>query len=341
MSNNSIISLSTALADAVAAASASVLRVLHPRFPGTAVLWDDAGHVITEARRARSRDGRLRLELPDGSPAGATLVGRDPATDVSVWKLEGEALPAGLVAPDWASTTDPVRVGELVLVLGRPGPGARATLGLVSQVGGAWRSPLGAPVDRFIDVDGSLPRGFAGGPLVAADGRFLGLNSRRVVHGGTTIPAATLRRVVAELVEHGAVHTAWLGVGVQGVALPEAVATELGRERGVLLSAVEAEGPAAAAGLLVGDILVSLDGDALSSLDDLVLALHGGRAGEEVEVGLVRGGELRQVAVTLGRVESTVQERGGCGHGGHGHHGRHGGRGRGGPGRRGRGSRRG
>lgn len=339
MSNDTITSLSTALADAVAAASASVLRVLHPRFPGTAVLWDDAGHVITEARRARSRDGRLRLELPDGSPAEATLLGRDPATDVSLWKLEAEALPAGLVVPDWADGADGPRVGELVLVLGRPGPGARATLGMVSQVAGAWRSPLGAPIDRFIDVDGSLPMGFAGGPLVAADGRFLGLNSRRVVHGGTTIPAATLRRVVSELAEHGAVHTAWLGVGVQGAALPEAVAAELGRERGVLLSAVEADSPAAKGGLLVGDILVSLDGEPLATLDDLVLALHGGRADAEVAIGLVRGGELRQVAVTLGRVESSVQERGGCGHRSHGHggHGGHSHR----HGRRGRGSRRG
>ncbi len=326
MTESNIMSLSTALADAVAAASPGVLRVLHSRFPGTAVVWDDQGHILTEARRARSRDGLLRFQLPDGTEAEATLVGRDPATDLSLWKTEAE----GLVVPPWDTGGVSPRVGELVIVLGRPGSGVRATLGMVSHAGGPWRSPLGARVDSLIEVDAALPPGFAGGPLVAADGRFLGLNSRRVVHGGTTIPAATIGRVVAELLEHGAVHTAWLGVGVQGVDLPEAIAKELGRSRGLLLSAVEDGGPAAAAGLLVGDILVSLDGEELEALDTLVLALHGGRAGQEVAVKLVRGGQLQELGVTLGKVENTVQERGGCGHRHHGHRGP-------GPGRRGRG----
>ena len=323
--NNNLSSLSTALADAVSAASQSVLRVLHPRFPGTAVVFDDQGLVLTEARRARSRDGVLHLGLPDGSTAEASLVGRDPATDLSLWKTAAE----GLVAPNWREATE-LRVGELALVMGRPGASIQAALGMVARVGGAWRSPLGAPVEHYIEVDASLPPGFAGGPLVHADGGFLGLNSRRIVHGGTTIPSATLKRVVAELVAHGAVHTAWLGVGVQPVSLPAEVAGQLGRERGVLLSSVEADSPAAQGGLLVGDILVSLDGEVIDSLDALVLALHGGRAGKEVPVGVVRGGVHAERSLTLGRTEDTVQERGGCGHHGHGHR-------RGGPhGRRGR-----
>lgn len=327
--NNELNAFSEQLADVVGALAPSVVRILHPRFPGTGIVWSAEGHILTTARRAR-RGGPIQVSINGGDAQEAVLIGRDPGSDLALWKVDAE----GLSPAPFDDDSRAPRVGEIVLTLGRPGPSVGAAFGLLSGVGAAWRSPLGAAIDRYLNVDGSLPPGFAGGALVRSSGAVLGLNSRHLSHGGTTVPASTIRRVVAELLEHGEVKRPWLGVGVQQVALPSDVASGLERSRGVLVTALEADSPAAAAGLLVGDTLVALGQDPVSSPDELLLALARAGAGAGVRVHLVRGGKLELLDLEVG--ERTVEERrgprgrkgGGHGrgpwhrHGGEGHRGR-------------------
>ena len=170
---------------------------------GIAGLGD--GIVVTAAHTLH-RDEGLRIGTAEGTHA-ATLVGLDPGTDVAVLRVDG-ALPA----PKWRDGEP--RVGELVLALGRPNGGIRATLGIVSFVGGARQTAQGGRIDRWLEVDGTLPPGFSGGPLVDADGAVLGMNTSSLARGGGTVPVATLRRVVDGILAHGQVRRGWLGVEI-------------------------------------------------------------------------------------------------------------------------------
>ena len=200
--------------------------------------------------------------------------------------------------PAWADP-ESLRVGHLVLALGRPGASVRATMGIISVLGKAWRTPAGGPVDRYIQTDTVMYPGFSGGPLVDAQGRFVGLNSSALVRGvSITVPAPTLNRVVRELQEHGSVRRGYLGVGAQPTRLPDAVAAELGQETGLLLVSVEQGSPAEEGGLFLGDTLVSLGGSPVRHMDDLFNGLDGDRIGKPITVRILRGGQLVELTVS-------------------------------------------
>ena len=190
-------------------------------------------------------------------------------------------------------------MGHLALALGRPGANVRATLGIVSAWGNAWRTPAGGPVDRYLQTDTVMYPGFSGGPLVDAQGRFVGLNSSALVRGvSITVPAPTLNRVVRDLQQHGSVRRAYLGVGAQPTRLPDAVAKELGQETGLLLVSVEQGSAAEQGGLFLGDTLVSLGGDPVRHMDDLFSSLDGDRIGKPLTVRILRGGQLMELTVS-------------------------------------------
>ncbi len=351
----SLSSFSDHLADAVEAASAFTLRVGRGRRIGTGTVW--APGLVVTTHRSTGSEGPVPLTLPDGREVEGELVGRDPATDLALVRLPEEAadLPAAT-----ASERSP-RVGNITLALGRPGSGVRAALGMVSAIGDAWHTSLGGAVDRWIEVDGTLPPGYSGGALLAADGSVLGINTRALVRGGTTLPAATVSRVVARLEEGGDGEPGWLGVRIQAVRTPDAEGAEVD---GLLITGARSTSPAATAGLRVGDILTGIAGDPTPTHAAL-LAATSHRAGKEVEVTFLRGGKLTTLAVELGTRPQRRSRRGsssssddehqgqdrhqhsnggdrhghGHGHGdggqGHGDHGRGGRGGRGG--RRGRG----
>jgi S1-C subfamily serine protease len=289
--------LSNALAEVVEKAGASVVRVEgRSRLPASGIVWSAEGAIVT-AHHVLEQEDNIKVGLPDGRTVDASLVGRDPTTDLAVLRISA----AGLEVPPWADA-DQLKVGNLALALGRPGRNVRATLGIVSALGRAWQTPAGGTIDSYLQSDVTMYPGFSGGPMVDARGRFLGVNSSALLRGGTTItiPAATVRQVAQTLLDHGRVRRGYLGVGAQPTRLPQAVATQLGQETGLLLISVEPNSPAEQGKLFMGDTLVSLDNQPVRHLDDLFALLNGDRAGKSVPVRILRGGQTHDLSVTIG-----------------------------------------
>jgi len=288
--------LSDAMAGIVESAGRSVVRVEgRRRLAASGVVWSADGVILT-AHHVVHADDEIGIALPDGNSAGARLVGRDPSTDLAVLRTDAP----GLVAAERTAGQE-LHVGHLVLALGRPGRTVQATLGIVSALGGEWRTPAGGMVDRYLQTDVVMYPGFSGGPLVDVGGRLVGMNTSALLRGvSLAVPVPTLERVVESLLTHGRVRRGYLGVGAQPVRLPQAIAQQLGQETGLLLASVNAGGPADTAGLLLGDTLVSMDGQPLRHMDDLVAALGGDRIGQEARIRLLRGGQIQEIGVVIG-----------------------------------------
>lgn len=177
-----------------------------------------------------------------------------------------------------------------------------ASLGVIGAIGGPWRTSRGTQVDGYYRTDITFFPGFSGGPLVDTNGRVLGINSSRLGRGtGLTIPAAAVDKVVAQLLSGGRIRRGFLGIGSQPVRLPEALAANAGGQTtGLLIVNVEPGSPAAAGGLLIGDILIALAGAPIRDTDDLQAQLGGDRAGRPAVLTVLRGGERLEVTVTIG-----------------------------------------
>ena len=287
--------LSNDLAETVATAGPAVVRVeARDRLPASGIAWSADGVVVT-AHHVVERDDNINIGLADGRTIPAALVGRDPTTDLAVLRAET----SGLSAPSWAGADD-LRVGHLVLALGRPGNNVRATMGIVVALGKSWRTPSGGTLDRYLQTDLVMYPGFSGGPLVGSDGRVLGLNTSALLRGvSLTVPSSTIRRVVEALLAHGRISRSYLGVGSQPTRLPEGLVEQLGQETGLLLVSVEPGSPAEEGKLYLGDTIVALDGQPVRHLDDLLSNLGSDRIGNTVPVRIVRGGQVQEVDVTL------------------------------------------
>lgn len=288
--------VSEAVADVVEQASAFVVRVnARRRQPASGIVWSADGLIVT-ANHTVQREDEIGVGLPGADDMKATLVGRDPSTDVALLRVDA----TGLQTAAWLGE-DAIRVGLLALALGRPGSSVEASLGIVSALGGSWRTGGGGKVSHFIKPDLVMYPGFSGGPLVAGNGEVIGMTSSALLRdSGVALPAATLTPVVETLLAHGHMRRGYLGVGVQTVRLPAATTDELNQKSGVLLTSVEADSPAEAANLLVGDILVAFDGEPIRQADDLSALLASGRASQTVEAKIVRGGAVQLISVTVG-----------------------------------------
>jgi S1-C subfamily serine protease len=244
--------------------------------------------------------------LADGSTAAATLAGRDPTTDLAVLKVDDAKVPVASFA-DAAG----VRVGTLVLALGRPGPAVTASLGVISTVGGEWRTWHGGSIDRFVRLDISIYDGFSGGPLIDASGRVLGINTSGLSRGAAlAIPASTVNRVVDQLVKSGRVARGYLGLGMQAVRLPAALVSRhaLPNDVGLMVVSAEPGGPGDRAGVMIGDVLVAVGGKPVVDPSELLGLLGGERIGTNLAVRLVRAGEPTDVTITIG--ERPAEPRG-------------------------------
>jgi S1-C subfamily serine protease len=294
--------LSGSLAAAVETASPNIVRVeARRRLPASGIVWSADGVIVT-AHHVVEQDDNIGIGLADGRTVGATLVGRDPTTDVAVLRIQGNSI-AGLQPPTWIGAEN-LKVGHLALTLGRPTNSVMATLGIVSALQKDWRTPAGGQFDYYLQTDALMYPGFSGGPAVDAAGRFIGMNTSAVLRGITlTVPADTLRRVVEALLAHGHVRRGYLGVSAQAVRLPAGLATQLDQETGLLLGSVEADSPAERGGLFMGDTVVALDGQPVQHLDDLLSLLTGDRVGQAVPVRIVRGGQVSDVRVVVGEQE--------------------------------------
>jgi S1-C subfamily serine protease len=277
-------SLSNDLAAIVENAGSVVVAVNgRPRTPSSGVQWKK-GVVVTTDHTLR-QDEEITVTTREGKTFNATLAGRDPGTDLAVLRAPALDLPEPqLAAPGSA------KLGNLVLAIGR---GLSASLGVVSSASGAWRTWRGGLVDEFIRLDVSIYTGFSGGALADAGGLIAGINTSGLSRGGgITVPVSTVNRVMEQLLAKGRIARGYLGVGMQPVRLPES--------GGLMVLSLEPEGPAAKAGVLLGDILIGIEGDALNDTDDLQAALTPDRIGKPVELRLVRGGVVQTLKVVVG-----------------------------------------
>jgi S1-C subfamily serine protease len=287
--------LSNALAGAVERTGSAVVRVEGRRgAPSSGVAF--AEDVLVTADHVLEADEGVTVGLPDGGTAHANVIGRDPGTDLAALRLEG----ARLGAPSWGDL-DGLKVGHLVLAVSRPGRTAQARLGIVAALGDAWRSPAGGRLDRYLQSDVALHAGFSGSALVDVAGRLRGLNTTGLLRAtAMAVPAPTVRRVVESLLAHGRVRRGFLGIGTQPVRLPAAAQQQVGQGSALLISSVQAGGPAERAGLMLGDVLVSLDGHALTHPAELLPLLDEERIAAEARARVLRGGELREVPIVIG-----------------------------------------
>ena len=279
---------SAVFAAAVARVAPSVVRVPRRRGGGSGLAWTDE-LVITSSFHAAD-ELALGVAGPDGAivERAVTLIGRDPGTDLAVYRVEGGAL-----TPAATRTLDGLAAGHLAFAVARPGRAIRASLRAIGVVGPEVRTPAGGRLDRYIESDRALPRGFGGGPLIDLRGEVIGMNTRTLI-GGTdlAVPVVTIQRVVDAIVAHGRVARGYLGVGVYPVDVP-------GGGRGALVASVEDGGPAAAVGIVVGDIIVAIAAEPVRGPDELRLVLAD-RAGATVDVALVRAGVAQTITLTIG-----------------------------------------
>ncbi len=297
MTQNVLVELSDALADAAEkAGKATVLVNARRRMPASGIVY--AADLVLTADHIVEREEDIKVIFADGTEIPAKVAGRDAGSDLAVLKLER---PAATVAE---ATKSPARLGQLALVLGRPSPdGIEASLGTVSAIGGPIRTGRGGMLERYIRTDSISYPGFSGGPLVAADGTVLGVNTSGLANGAAiTIPADVAWKIADTLVKHGRIKRGYLGIRSQTVEIPEASQNTLKREQGtgLLVVGVENNSPASKGGFIVGDILVAVAGTPVLHHDELFVRLDGDLAGKSTPIEILRGGQPQTLNVQVG-----------------------------------------
>lgn len=256
-------------------------------------------HVVDDARH-------VQVNVPDGRECAADLVGQDADTDIAVLRITAPELTAAALGDSRA-----LRPGQLVIAIGNPyGFQHTVTAGVVSALGRSLRSKSGRLIENVIQTDAALNPGNSGGPLVTSDGRVVGVNTA-IIAGGQglsfAVPISTVTAVLPSLLRDGRVRRGYLGVAGQSVPLLRRVTRfhRLAQEGGVLVTSVENNGPAEAAGVRDGDVIVSFDGSPIETLDDLYRKLTEASIGSEARIGIVRGPErLERTARIRERVSS-------------------------------------
>ena len=298
---SSLESLSNELAKLVEEFQSDVVAV-HARshYPSSGVHWRP-GIIVTADHTVR-REEDIRVTLPTGKTVNATLAGRDSGTDIALLKAEGLGSPATQRGD--GSPAPPCGIGELALVLGRsPDSGPNASLGIISALSGPWRTWRGGRLDHYIRLDATLFPNSSGGAVVDCRGRILGIATSGLSRiAGLAIPASSINRVSDVLLEKGYLPRGYFGIGVQPVALPEALRTSLSlpNKSGIMVVSVEPGGPADRAVVLLGDVLVSLEAASLEQIEDLQSISDSGVIGKGLNAKLIRAGSLREVTVTVG-----------------------------------------
>jgi S1-C subfamily serine protease len=295
---SSLVSLSKELASLVEEFQSDVVAV-HARshYPSSGVHWRP-GIIVTADHTVRQEED-IQVTLSSGETVNATLAGRDSGTDIALLKVEGLASPTTHTAKG-----ESPKVGEWALVLGRsPDSGPNASLGIISALSGSWRTWRGGRLDQYIRLDATLFPNSSGGAVVDCRGRLLGIATSGLSRiAGLAIPASSVNRVVDALLAQGHVPRGYLGVGVQPVAVPEALRTRLGlsNQGGVMVVSAEPGGPADRGGVLLGDILVSLGPAPLERIEDVQSFSDSAVIGKPITAKIIRAGALQEVTITVG-----------------------------------------
>jgi S1-C subfamily serine protease len=296
--SSQLIELSDALAQAThRAAAAAVAVYAEPRGSASGVIWR-AGVIVTSEHALR-RDEEIHITLGDGRIVPATLAGRDPSTDLAVLKCPEATTPVKEFSDPTA-----IKPGSLTLVVGRTrASGPVAALGVVSLVAAERHGWTGASLAPYIRLDVAIQPTAAGGAVVDAHGRTFGIVTPRFGRfGAIAVPAATVDAVVTTLLQKGRIPRGYLGVGLQPVRLPDALRQSLRREEktAAIVLEVENDSPAQKAGLVIGDIVVSLSGKPVAHLEDVHSQLQAAAIGKSLTLGFVRGGAVQETAVVVG-----------------------------------------
>ncbi len=315
-SGSGLSDFSAQITEAVESIARSIVAIdARPRVATSGVVWREG--VIVSTNHTIRRDDNITIAFHDGRTVAATLIGRDAGTDLAVLKIDDEEMVKSL-KPAEIGSSNVAKVGNLVLAVGRTSAegGVTASFGIINNIGGAWRTWRGDEIERFISLDLAIYLGFSGGALINSDGKVLGINTSAFGRGlALTIPAETVNRVVDVLLIKGKITKPYLGIGTQVVPIPETLRGKLGLEQlsGLMMLTVEADGAAEKAGVLIGDVLLSIDDKPTLEPADVQAALWGKEAGNTVNTKVLRGGELIEIEIVLG--ERPAREERGRGRG--------------------------
>jgi serine protease Do len=263
---------------------------------GCGLVWRP-GILVTAAHIFGRAPATASIITAQRAAADLALVGTDSPTDLAVFRLPDQALPAVQI-----SDSPGARAGELAILIGRSqGAEVTASVSVIHRLSGPWQTWLGGHIDRLIRLDIGLQDGMSGAAVADATGHVLGMATSALSrNNGIVIPASTISRVVDELLARGHVARAFLGIGAQPVPVANLAASAPGAEAGLLITSMLPGGPAAQAGLLVGDILVDVGDHRAASVPELREALAG-NIGKSMRVSLIRGGTPAEVEVTVGQ----------------------------------------
>jgi S1-C subfamily serine protease len=283
---------SNALAARAEAAKTAVvaIRLAHGRHI-TGMLW--RSDVVVASEQALPRKDDFELVAAGGSVVAARIDGRDPSTNIAVLRLTAPITSSAIAAGE-------AHTGAVALAIGADGTGgASARLGIVNLAGPEWHSSRGGLIDRRIVLDINLAQREEGGPVFDAAGRCLGMSTFGPRGQVIAIPTATMERIVPRLLEDGRVARGWLGVGLQAVAVPDALREAADQSSGLMVMSVVADGPAAQAGILAGDIILSIDGTSTHRFRRIAGHFGADSIGQKVDLRLIRSGKVITVQTTI------------------------------------------
>ena len=293
--SNSLIAFSENLANLVETVGNSVVAINGRRFSGSGIHWREG--IIVTSNESIKQAKETTVTLPNGETLPVTLLGRDRSTDVAMFKTEA-SMPVASIDSECE-----LRVGQSAIAVGRNKErGLFASQGIVSTVGGSWRSSLGGKIDRFIRLDLNFYPGSGGSALVNAAGKVVGFNTTGPRRSVLAIPAATVNRVVEQLLSTGHIRRGYFGLAMQPVNLPDSLANELSltHQQGLIVIGVEPESPAQQAGILLGDILLEIEDTAIVRLKDIQTYLEPQNIGKAIALQLIRAGALQDISLTVG-----------------------------------------
>jgi S1-C subfamily serine protease len=278
-------------ARAEAAKSAVVaIRLPHGRHI-TGMLWHSGIVVASEQSLPRKDD--FEIVAPDGAVVSAKLAGRDPSTNTAILRPDGPIAAPSIRAGE-------ARIGAIALAIGADGTGgASARLGLVNLAGPEWHSSRGGRIDRRIVLDIRLAHREEGGPVFDAAGGTLGMSTFGPGGQVIAIPTATIERVVPQLLKDGHIARGWLGVALQAVAVPDALRETADQSSGLMVMSVIDDGPAAQAGILPGDIILSVDGTSAVRFRKIARHFGADSIGRKADLRLIRSGAVMTVQTTI------------------------------------------
>lgn len=293
---NLLSALSNQMADAVERAGAALVQVNgRARQPASGLVF--GSDLVLTADHVLEREEELTIQTADKRTLPAQFAGRDISTDLAVLRV------ANLNLTPAAVSAQAARVGQLVLAVGRPtGEGPMASIGIVSAVGGPLRTRQGVSLEKFIQTDAIPYPGFSGGPLIDAEGAVVGVMTTGVVSSvALAIPVEQAWRIANTLAQQGYIKRGYLGISSQAIPLPPEQRAGKNQEQGLVIIKVEENSPAQEGGIVIGDILLTLDGQPVTAAEDFQAILTGDRVGKAIKVEVLRGGALHTLSITVGQ----------------------------------------